>query len=167
MRIPTKLFLIALVAFLAAWVWFGLSAPAAVPAHFNSAGQVDRWDSKFAFLAVIGVLAAVLALLFGTMRHWLGKMPAGLINLPSRRAHAYWTAEERRAELDDAVADCMECVGAACLLLMTAILGISGWVAAGHAVGVGVFVALLIGFLAVTAGAIAYLLRRLRVPPQS
>lgn len=162
-----KVLLSSLLVFAAVWVWFGLYAPDVVPGHFDAAGQVDRWDSKGALLAILGVLGAAMAILFGTTRRWIGRIPSSAVNLPSRRAHAYWTAPVRRGELDDVMSTTLELIGAGCLLLLTAVLVVSGRVAAGGVIPAAAFPALLAAFLAATIGAVVYLLRRLRVPPDA
>lgn len=160
----SAVFAAAAAVFVGVLVWFAAVAPDSVPGHFNAAGQVDRWDSKTSFLIVMVAVGGVVIVLFGTMRLWIAKMPASAISLPTRRAHAYWTAAERRPELDGVVATVLELIGAAALLLLAGCVVVSGAVAFGVQVASWVFPALLGGFLAATVITVGYALRRLRLP---
>ncbi|MEV6335634.1 DUF1648 domain-containing protein [Nocardia vinacea] len=52
---------VAVIGFLGALAWFALAVPDRVPMHSNAAGEADRWGSKSAALAVLGVTGGALA----------------------------------------------------------------------------------------------------------
>jgi hypothetical protein len=61
--------------------------------------------------------------LFASIGWWLPKVPASMVNLPSRKMHEYWTAAENRPELNRKMAEDLEWIGAATALLFAWITG--------------------------------------------
>ena len=151
-------------AFVIALIWFLATAPEQVPVHFDAAGNADRWDSKTTFGLVMGGIGAFLVGLFTVLPLVVRKLPAKLVNLPTRRAHAYWTAPERRPQLDDMVVAVTHALGAAVLLVITAGLLESARVASGRSWPSWVFPLQTAGLIALAIGLIGYLLWRTRVP---
>lgn len=112
--------------FAAVWVWLAVTAAAEVPGHFDGSGTVTRWDSKWSFLLPIGGVAIAVTALFAGMRWLFPRVPGHAINLPSRRAHEYWTSPAHRPELDRKLSEDLEWMGAATLLLLAWMMGVSG-----------------------------------------
>lgn len=117
---------IACAVFAAVWLWLAVSAPEHLPGHVDASGTVTRWDGKWSLLLSLGGVALVLALMFGFAKPLLSRLPAHAINLPSRRAHEYWTAPERRAEFDERISADLRWMGAATIMLMAWMLAVIG-----------------------------------------
>jgi hypothetical protein len=64
--------------------------------------------------------------LFASIGRWFPKVPASMVNLPSRTMHEYWTAPENRPELNRKMAEDFGWIGAATALLFACITGVAG-----------------------------------------
>ncbi|MGA9870935.1 MAG: hypothetical protein WBQ44_07325 [Rhodococcus sp. (in: high G+C Gram-positive bacteria)] len=150
--------------FAASLVWLATTAGDTVPAHFDGSGSVTRTDSTSSFLLSMGLTALALTALFAGARVLLPRLPGGAVNLPSRDAHAYWTAPENRAEFDRRMSEDLEWIGAATLLLLTWFTLVSG--TAEVAVSVWALAVPTVAYIAALLGYAVYAVRggRYRVP---
>ena len=73
-------------------VWYG-QLPDPMPSHFDAAGNVDGESSRLAFYLTIGLVNAMLLILFPLMSKMMKSLPDSLINLPNKE---YWLAASRR-----------------------------------------------------------------------
>lgn len=156
---------IAFAVFVGVWVWVAVTAAADVPGHFDASGAVTRWDSKWSFLLPIGGIGVALTAVFAGARWLLPRVPGHAINLPNRSAHQFWTSPAHRGEFDRRIAEDLEWLGAATLLLLAWMMGVSGTTtgdsASGWALGVPTVL-----YLAGVLGYCAYMIwgPRYRVP---
>lgn len=117
---------LAFAVFTGVWMWLAVTAGPEVPGHFDGSGEVTRWDSKWSFLLPIGGVAAAVTAVFAAARRLLPRISGRAINLPNRAAHRYWTSPANRGEFDRRVAEDLEWIGAATLLLLAWMMGVSG-----------------------------------------
>lgn len=106
------------VVFVAVWVLVASVGDRWVPARFDMSGSVTRWESKWAFLSTIGAIGAALLAIFLVAPPLVRRVPARAVNLPSRKAHEFWTNPAHRPEFDRRVAEDVEWLGTATLLLL-------------------------------------------------
>lgn len=104
--------------FAVALVWLAVSADGDVPAHFDGSGVVTRRESASSFILSMAGVAAC-AVLFASVRVWISRLPAQAINLPSAKAHRYWTDPVRRSEFDRKMSEDLEWIGAATIVLLS------------------------------------------------
>ncbi len=149
------------------WFWVGYGALAAlllvqavtlpengIPAQSGFGGTVERWGTKTEYLVSFLVLMVVFAVLFGTTRWWIRRLPATLINVPHPE---YWLQPERRDELADRLGDVLAKLGLATLLFIGALAAETPYtVRTGH--GLGFDWVYLLVFLAVTTWIIIWIL---------
>ncbi len=136
-----------------------------VPGQFDTSGGDHRWDSTAYFLGGMCGMAALFLAMFGGARWCIARVPASAINLPSRTAHAYWTAAERREAFNDVLASGLEAAGAAMIMVIATGVVLSGLTATGTIVPGGwVLAAVLVFSLAAVLGSCVYIFARTRVP---
>lgn len=135
-----------------------------VPGQYDTSGGVHRWDSTAYFLGGMCGVAALFLAMFGGARWFISRVPASRINLPSRSAHAYWTAAERREAFNDVFASGLEAAGAAMIMMFATIVVLSGLTATGTIVPGWVLAAVVVFFLAAVLGSFVYIFARTRVP---
>lgn len=101
----------------------GLDLPDQVPAHFDLAGQPDRWSGKWGLIGALVSLLLVMQVWLRFAAPWLvRRTPARLLNLPNRD---FWTATPaRRQEASQRIADVMDWTGAFIALTTLLILNI-------------------------------------------
>ena len=145
-------------------IWFAVALPDRVPGHFGLSGEVNRYDDKGVFVAAMAGIGVVMALLFGAARWWLPKLPGSVINLPGKKAHAYWTSPAHRDEFNGIMASAMETIGVFVLLLLTVIVLISGVAGLGATIPAWVFWLVTVAFLAAMMACLIPLIRKTRVP---
>lgn len=151
--------------FAGALTWLGITASDQIPAHFDGSGQVDRVDSKLSFLLTMGGIGFALIGFFATVGLWLPKVPAQMVNLPSRRMHDYWTAAENRPALNRKLAADLEWIGAATTILLAWVVVVAG-TTTGEAVSVWVFAVPAALYVSAIVGYAVFIVRggRYRVP---
>ncbi|MCE5289835.1 MAG: DUF1648 domain-containing protein [Nocardiaceae bacterium] len=152
------------VAFALVLIWFAAALPDRVPGHFGLSGEVNRYDDKGIFVAGMAGIGVVMALLFGAARWWMPRLPGSVINLPGKKARAYWTSPAHRDELNAIMASAMETIGVFVLLLLSVIVLISGVAGLGTTIPAWVFWLLTATFLAAFVGCLIPLMRKTRVP---
>jgi hypothetical protein len=138
MKFSRAALLLSSLVFVGSLVWVAVTAGTEIPAHFDGSGQVDRMDSKLSFLLTMGGTGFLLIGLFASVGWWLPKLPAQMVNLPSRRLHEYWTSAEKRPELNRKMAEDLDWIGVASALLMSWIGVVAGTVT-GESVSVWLF----------------------------
>ncbi len=126
MKLSRAALLLSSLVFIGALAWVALTAGDEVPAHFDGSGQVDRMDSRLSFLLTMGGTGFVMIGLFVSVGRWLPKLPAQMVNLPSRRLHEYWTSSENRPELNRKMSEDLEWIGAVTALLFAWICVVAG-----------------------------------------
>ncbi|MDZ7914725.1 MAG: hypothetical protein U5N21_14310 [Rhodococcus sp. (in: high G+C Gram-positive bacteria)] len=126
MKLSRAALLLSTLVFIGALIWVGVTAGDQVPAHFDGSGQVDRMETKLSFLLTMGGVGFAMIVLFASIGWWFPKVPATMVNLPSRTMHEYWTAAENRPELNRKMAEDLEWIGAATALLFAWITGVAG-----------------------------------------
>ncbi|CAM3886398.1 DUF1648 domain-containing protein [Smaragdicoccus niigatensis] len=146
-------------------VWFAVAMPDRVPGHFGLSGEVNRYDDKGVFVAAMAGIGVVMAVLFGAARWWLPTLPGSVINVPGKKAHAYWTSPAHRDEFNAIMASAMETIGAFVLLLLTVIVLISGVAGLGATIPAWIFWLVTATFLAAMMACVIPLMRKTRVPP--
>ena len=136
-----------------------------MPAHFDGSGQVDRTESKQSFLLTMGGIGFALVGLFASTAWWFPKIPASMVNLPSRTVHEYWTAAENRPELNRKMAEDLEWIGAGTALLLAWITGVAG-ATTGDSVSVWVLAVPTGLYMLAIVGYVVYIVKggRYRVP---
>ncbi len=153
--------------FVGALMWVAVTAGDVLPAHFTGSGRVDRVESKSSFLLTTGGIGFALIGFFATIRWWLPKVPAQLVNLPSRRMHEYWTTPEHRPELNRKMAEDLRWIGSATALLFAWIVVVSG-TATGDSVSVWVLAVPTAIYLLGVLGYVVFMIRgaRYRIPTE-
>ena len=156
---------VSVILFFAVLGFVGVVAGDEVPAHFDGSGNVTRMESTAPFLLVTGGIGLAIALLFGTARRWIPKVPAQLINMPSVKTHDYWTAPEQRPQLDRMIAEDLEWVGAATMVLIAWVAAVSG-TTTGKSVGVWMLVVPTVLYTVGVVGYVVFVISsgRYRVP---
>lgn len=151
--------------FIGALTWLAVTAGDHVPAHFDGSGQVDRTESKQSFLLTMGGIGFALVGLFASTAWWFPKIPASMVNLPSRTVHEYWTAAENRPELNRKMAEDLEWIGAGTALLLAWITGVAG-ATTGDSVSVWVLAVPTGLYMLAILGYVVYIIKggRYRVP---
>lgn len=158
--------ILATAVFAVVWILTALFADSRLPAHFNSSGEVNRWDDKWSLLGPLAGVGVAMVVIFGGAEFIFRRMPARMINLPNHKRHAYWTAPENRAEFNRRFAGDMQAIGAAAVLLLAYVLAVCA--TAGGPVNVWVLAAPTVAFLVFVLGYIVYMSvgPRYRIPPE-
>ncbi|OZC41046.1 hypothetical protein [Rhodococcoides fascians] len=165
MKLSRAALLLSSLVFIGVLVWVAVTAGDEIPAHYDGSGQVDRMDSKLSFLLTMGGTGFVMIGLFVSVGWWLPKLPAQMVNLPSRRLHEYWTAPENRPELNRKISEDLDWIGVASALLFAWICVVSG-TTTGASVSAWVFVVPTVLYVVVILGyaAFAFMGSRYRIP---
>ncbi|MGF0313640.1 hypothetical protein [Rhodococcus sp. IEGM1428] len=158
MKLSRAALLLSSLVFIGSLVWVAVTAGDVLPAHFTGSGQVDRVESKSSFLLTTGGIGLVLIGFFASVGWWLPRLPAQLVNLPSRRMHDYWTAPENRPTLNRKMAEDLDWMGAASALLLAWIVGVSGSTV-GDSVSVWVLVVPTALYLLAILGYVVFMIR--------
>ncbi|MEK8070808.1 DUF1648 domain-containing protein [Rhodococcoides navarretei] len=165
MKLSRAALLLSTLVFIGALIWVAVTAGDQVPAHFDGSGQVDRMDSKLSFLLTMGGTGFVMIGLFASVGWWLPKVPAQMVNLPSRRLHEYWTSAENRPELNRKMSEDLDWIGVATALLFAWICVVAG-TTTDASVSVWVFVVPTVLYVVAILGYAAFVFMgsRYRVP---
>ncbi|OZD02376.1 hypothetical protein CH275_17190 [Rhodococcus sp. 06-235-1A] len=165
MKLSRGVLLLSTLVFVGALIWVGTTADDQVPAHFTGWGQIDRMESKSSFLLTTGGIGMLLIGFFASVAWWLPKVPARMVNMPSRRMHEYWTTAEHRPELNRKMAEDFDWIGSATALLLAWMVVVSGSTT-GDSVNGWILVAPTASFLVAVLGYVAYLIKgnRYRIP---
>ncbi|WP_415977066.1 hypothetical protein [Rhodococcus sp. 077-4] len=165
MRYSRAALLLSTLVFVGVLIWVAVTAGDVLPAHFTASGQVDRVETKSSFLLTTGGIGLVLIGFFASVGWWLPRLPAQLVNLPSRRMHDYWTASENRPALNRKMAEDLDWMGAATALLLAWIVGVSGRTV-GHSVSAWVLAVPTALYLLAILGYTVFIIKggRYRVP---
>ena len=126
MKLSRAALLLSSLVFIGALVWVAVTADNEIPAHFDGAGHVTRMDSKVSFLLTTGGIGFVLIGMFASVGWWLPKLPAQMVNLPSRRLHEYWTSPENRPELNRKMSEDLDWIGVFSALLLAWMCVVAG-----------------------------------------
>lgn len=161
-------FVLAAAVFASVWVAVAVAGPARIAGHIDAAGEVTRWDSKWVVLAGLGAVGLLFVVIFGFSGPLLARLPARAINLPGRRRKEYWMRAAHRAEFNRLMAEDLELIGAATMLLLAWLLAattlfsasgeasMNGW---AFAVPLVVYVLALIGYTVYIAVGARYRVR--------
>ncbi|MFC4604062.1 hypothetical protein [Rhodococcus kronopolitis] len=112
--------------FVGVWAWLAVTADAELPGHFDGSGTVTRWDSKWSFLLPMAGVGVAATAVFAGAGRLIARVPGHAINLPSQGAHRYWTSPANRGELNRRTSEDLEWIGAATLMLLAWMTGVSG-----------------------------------------
>ena len=115
-------FVLATAVFASVWVAVAVAGPARIAGHLDAAGEVTRWDSKWVVLAGLGAVGLLFVVVFGFSGRLLARLPARAINLPGRRRKDYWMRAENRPEFNRLMAEDLELIGAATMMLLAWLL---------------------------------------------
>ncbi len=77
-------------------IYLQSTLPETIPTHFNIRGEADHFGKKSQFLALMGIIALFMNLLFLALRMGIGRMSNALINWPNKD---WWMATPERQEL--------------------------------------------------------------------
>lgn len=136
-----------------------------MPAHFASDGVATRFESRVEFAGTMGAITSALGLLFLGARSVIPRLPASAINMPSVRAHRYWTSAERRTILDRMVSEDIERIGIATMALLLGVVVCSVAGASSGRLPVAVLVTLTAAYMIVLFAYVWWMVaRRYRVP---
>lgn len=165
MKLSRAALLLSTLVFVGALIWMRTTAGDQVPAHFTGWGQIDRMESTSSFILTAGGIGMLLIGFLASVGWWLPKVPAQMVNLPSRRMHEYWTSPEHRPELDRKLAEDFDWIGSATALLLAWMVVVSG-TATGDSVNGWILVAPTAFFLLAVLGYVAYVIKgnRYRIP---
>ncbi|MGV8875198.1 MAG: hypothetical protein ACOH2Q_21890 [Rhodococcus sp. (in: high G+C Gram-positive bacteria)] len=165
MKLSRASLLLSTLVFIGSLVWVAVTAGDEIPAHFDGSGQVDRMESKASFLLTTGGIGVVLIGFLGSVGWWLPKVPAQMVNLPSRHMHEYWTADENRPELNRKMAEDLDLIAAATALLLSWFVLLSG-ATTGTAVGAWFLVVPTALYLLIVLGYVVFMIKggRYRIP---
>ncbi|MBY6364729.1 hypothetical protein [Rhodococcoides corynebacterioides] len=145
------------------WALATTNGPVAL--RVDASGAVTRVGSVWTLVGVLGGIGALLAATFLGAHRFLPHLPARLINLPSAEAHAFWTAPENRRELHRLLAEDLEWIGAATLVLFSWLMAVC--VTAENSVAVWVFVVPVVAYVIAVLGYSVYVMRGGRYRPRS
>ncbi|MGB3772264.1 MAG: hypothetical protein WBF79_13125 [Rhodococcus sp. (in: high G+C Gram-positive bacteria)] len=109
-------------AVLAVCIVVAVLGPETMPAHFGADGSATREQSRGAFAATMAAISTAMLILFLGMEQLLTRLPARMINLPGRERHRYWTAPERREQLNRTMAEDMQWIGTMSMLLLVGVV---------------------------------------------
>ena len=117
--------LLALIAAAAQIAMLAPQMPAEVPAHFDAAGEPDRWSTRKGLVVTFIVIHAASLLTTLGMGYAIRWFPVSMVNLPNRE---YWLAPERSRNTYRVLFDLMCWVESGTILLMMGIFQLSYWV---------------------------------------
>ena len=105
-------------------LWAVWVADGPVALRVDGSGAVTRVGSVWTLVGVLGGVGGVVAATFLGAQRFLPHLPARLINLPSAEAHAFWTAPENRTELHRLLAEDLEWIGTATVVLLSWLMAV-------------------------------------------
>ncbi|MFE0750471.1 DUF1648 domain-containing protein [Gordonia sp. NPDC058843] len=161
-------FVIAAAVFVSVWVAVAVAGPDRIAGHVDAAGEVTRWDSKWVVLAGLGAVGLLFVVIFGFSGALLARLPARAINLPGRRRKEYWMRPAHRTEFNRLMAEDLELIGAATMVLLAWLLAattifsatgetsMNGW---AFAVPLVIYVVALVGYTVYIAAGARYRVR--------
>jgi len=141
--------------------WFIL--PDNVAIHFSRGGAPDNWASKGTHVLIFIGLMAVLYAGFALSPKLLEGVPAKYVSLPNSD---YWLLDENRPEAIRRMAGLMYSFGIATGLLMlgTSIISVAANLSDPVRMNEGIFIVILIAYLAYTAWWLVRIFAAFRVP---
>jgi len=144
-------------------VYFYPLLPENMAVHFGADGQADGWGSKDGFYQGMGIVFAIMTVLFGAMPWILRAAPDSIINLPNKD---YWLTPERRENTIERLAEQMLLFGSIALLFLdgTLYLCFQANYSAKAAMNAKLLWGMIGGFAAITIVWILSLIRSLRRP---
>ncbi|GAA2099034.1 hypothetical protein GCM10009823_20670 [Brevibacterium salitolerans] len=95
-------------------IWF--AGPDSVVSHVGAGGEPDAWMPKGRSVGVSFLIGAIIVAVILLCRLLVRVVPAGLVNIPSARAHRYWTSPEHRPEFNARMNAWLSMVGGAVLM---------------------------------------------------
>ncbi|MEM7782423.1 MAG: hypothetical protein AAF939_19925 [Planctomycetota bacterium] len=141
--------------------WFG-RLPDIVPSHFDDQGNVNDEMNKIGFYLLFGGMHFVFLLLFPILGWGMGKIPDEMLNIPNKE---YWLAPERR---ESTLAINFEFLTACGWLTSWLLLGcfqLTALVATTNRNTINPeFSYLLVGYLMLIFGGVAFLFYSFRIP---
>ncbi|NIL81678.1 hypothetical protein [Rhodococcoides kroppenstedtii] len=146
-------------------LWAVSTADGPVALRVDGSGAVTRVGSVWTLVGVLGGGGGALAATFLSAHRFLPRVPARLINLPSAEAHAFWTAPENREELHRLLAEDLEWIGAATVVLFSWSMAVC--VTAESSVPVWVLVVPVVAYTIAVLGYSVHLMRGGRYRPRS
>ncbi|MBY6365476.1 hypothetical protein [Rhodococcoides corynebacterioides] len=146
-------------------VWAVATTDGPVALRVDASGEVTRVGSVWTLVGVLGGIGGVLAATFLGAQRFLPHLPARLINLPSAEAHAFWTAPENRNELHRLLAEDLEWIGAATLVLFSWLTAVC--VTAENSVAAWALVVPVVAYTIAVLGYSVHLMRGGRYRPRS
>lgn len=139
--------------------------PDRVASHFDASGRADGFMAKGAFVTLMAALAVGDLLLFAGIGWLIGRLPAGLINMPNKD---WWLAPERRAATVAALAAQLHWIGAATQLLLVATFELTARANSGDQAQLsGGFWFVLVGYLLYVAWWLVRMHRRFGRPQEA
>lgn len=117
---------LAIVVFAVAWLWTAITAGDELPARIDGSGTVTRWDSKWSFLTVVGLVGGFTSAFFAGWRYLVRRVPGHMINLPDLEAWNHWISPENRPRFDRMIAEDLEWIGVATVALLAWITVVAG-----------------------------------------
>lgn len=149
-RSPRRVLLpLAVVVFAAVWIGVAVVGSGELAGHIGMDGEVTRWDSKWGLLSGLGLVAVLIAVIFGGAERILSRLPARAVNLPSRRRKEYWMAPANREEFNRRMGDDLSSMGGATLLMMAWLLAASAIIGSGDSASWTLAIPVLIYLVAV------------------
>jgi uncharacterized membrane protein len=98
--------------------------PSIVAAHFDAAGRPNGWAPKGAFLALYGLVVALMIGLFLIVPVLIARLPVSLINLPNKE---YWLAPERRRQTWVTIQSYLSVLGNATVAFVISVFQLVVW----------------------------------------
>jgi len=136
------------------WVSILIAGPETVPGHFGADGTPTRWDPTIEFLGIMALVAGGMAVLFTALPVIMARVPIEHVNVPNREQ---WNTPARRAHLDALVTEDLRLIGTGTMLLLAAVLVVSGYVGLGGQAPGWLFIVMMGTYL----GALALVLGRM------
>ncbi|WP_244216627.1 hypothetical protein [Gordonia alkanivorans] len=122
---------LAVVVFAAVWIGVAVVGSDELAGHIGLDGEVTRWDSKWGLLSGLGLIAVLIAVIFGGAERILSRIPARAVNFPSRRRKEYWMEGSNRDEFNRRMGEDLALMGGATLLMMAWLLAASAIIGSG------------------------------------
>lgn len=144
-------------------VWLLVAGPEDVVAHFAGDGRPTRTDSAESLVLTLSLTVAGLVAVFMAIPLLVRRGPMQFVNVPNREL---WDTDELRPILARRLGADMMFMGAATVLLITGMLVVSAVAGLGAEIPGWVFLAMMGGFVLVTAAIIVPMFAGSRyVPP--